>query len=137
MWEKHMLYNMSWNEVHVYDFYWSSQVPSIDSNRVLNLDSCSFHGFSKSSLLFQKLRSCREKNMNTMLYGDDFFYIPISLSLLFLATPIKGNVRKTSISEKVEKTRLSQAYIETIKVTVVSLYFCSLCSSDHPLLVQW
>ncbi|XP_022330976.1 uncharacterized protein LOC111129131 isoform X1 [Crassostrea virginica] len=31
------------------------------------------------------------------------------------ATPIKGNVRKTSISEKVEKTRLSQAYIETIK----------------------
>nr|XP_011444655.2 uncharacterized protein LOC105340345 isoform X5 [Crassostrea gigas] len=30
-------------------------------------------------------------------------------------TPIKGNVRKTSISEKVEKTRLSQAYIETIK----------------------
>lgn len=32
-----------------------------------------------------------------------------------LATPIKGNVRKTSISEKVEKTRLSQAYIETIK----------------------
>lgn len=38
-----------------------------------------------------------------------------------LATPIKGNVRKTSISEKVEKTRLSQAYIETIKVTVASL----------------
>lgn len=38
-----------------------------------------------------------------------------------LATPIKGNVRKTSISEKVEKTRVSQAYIETIKVTVASL----------------
>ncbi|XP_061164972.1 uncharacterized protein LOC133173920 isoform X1 [Saccostrea echinata] len=30
-------------------------------------------------------------------------------------TPIKGNVRKTSISEKVERTRMSQAYIETIK----------------------
>ncbi|KAK3094050.1 hypothetical protein FSP39_023449 [Pinctada imbricata] len=29
--------------------------------------------------------------------------------------PIKGNVRKASISEKVEKSRLSQAYIETIK----------------------
>ncbi|XP_062602812.1 uncharacterized protein LOC134264537 isoform X3 [Saccostrea cucullata] len=30
-------------------------------------------------------------------------------------TPIKGNVRKTSISEKVERTRMSEAYIETIK----------------------
>ena len=35
----------------------------------------------------------------------------------FIAAPIKGNVRKASISEKVEKSRVSQAYIETIKVT--------------------
>ncbi|XP_069103194.1 uncharacterized protein [Argopecten irradians] len=33
---------------------------------------------------------------------------------------LKGNVRKASISEKVEKSRVSQAYIESIKVNRMS-----------------
>lgn len=42
----------------------------------------------------------------------------ISPSFL-VAIPFRGKVRKASITDKVEKSRMSQAYIDTIKVTLV------------------
>lgn len=58
--------------------------------------------------------------MLTIVAGLSNFCITVIdyTKLSFIAViPLRGKVRKASITDKVEKSRVSQAYIDTIKVT--------------------